>query len=457
MARLEHFTEYLFTHPGTSLTLDADSPGFYVDASGAATPVFNQVLRSGQILLLFSDLVPKAQSQDFLAGKPIDFVFETQWGSLQAHLEMKGSEVRARVKTSGVTAVYAAVPEAAQTRSSLMTLIGQASQLRASALHVTPHQQIFARIDGRLVAQPQYGRPSPAEIRDAALALAPPALHEGLEKRTRFEFSHRSKDALLQVRGQQAREGVGLVVQVRPLEVPTVTSLNLPEEFDAPLQGAGLWVFSGAPGQGTSSTVAALLDKTLRMAPTRVATLERPIDFVMEPHLGLVQQLEVGIHCPSYAAALEDIRRDDTDLIVIAELDDAPTLVAALNLAQRGQLVWGVVKSPSVVGAVERLLQISPPGCGALSSSLRGVFGQSLVPNTRSGHSLCWELLVVSDPVRALLRQGTSSALTPLLSHTSDNTLMQLVIRGEVEAETALARMKDRSLLEERLAHSRAA
>ena len=37
MARLDQLTEYLFTHPGSSLTLDSEGPGYYVEASGAAS------------------------------------------------------------------------------------------------------------------------------------------------------------------------------------------------------------------------------------------------------------------------------------------------------------------------------------------------------------------------------------------------------------------------------------
>ena len=40
MARLDQLTEYLFTHPGASMTLDSEGPGYYVDASVTATPIF---------------------------------------------------------------------------------------------------------------------------------------------------------------------------------------------------------------------------------------------------------------------------------------------------------------------------------------------------------------------------------------------------------------------------------
>lgn len=478
MARLDQLTEYLFTHPGSTLTLDSEGPGFYVDAQGHSTPVFKQALRSGQVLLLFADTVPRAQSQDFLAGKAIDFVFETRRGPLSAHMEMRGNELKARVKLAaagdemmfsgkGLTSdsAIAALPQppappAEPTRTTLMSVIAQLADKRASHLHLAAGQKAFVRIDGRLACLEDLGVFSAADIREALHSLAPQAMRDALGKAASFEFSHVAKEAVFHVRGQHGREGLSVVLRALPRTVPGPASLGVPDEFAHVLRGSGLWVVAGGAGQGTSTTVASLVQSALETRAMSVCMLESPIDYVLEPKKGLLQQLEIGVHAPSFAAALDEARRRDDDLVVVGQLDDAPTLQAALALADRGRLVLGVVHAKSALTALQKLVDLAPRGGASLASLLRGVFGQSLVPNTTGGRSLCWELLPGTDAVRALVRDGALTQLGPLLTRTADQSLLQLVLRGDIDAEVALQHARDRNWFEDQLkraTHARAA
>jgi twitching motility protein PilT len=479
MARLDQLTEYLFTHPGTALTLDSESPGFYVDAEGRSTPVFKQTLRSGQILLLFADLVPRQHSQDFLAGKPIDFVFETRRGPLSAHMEMKGNELKAQVKLASAgdelifssrglssdsavasVAVPPVSPQPEARRSPLTTVILQLAEKRASHLHLAAGQKAFVRVDGRLACIEELGVLSAADLRDALTALAPQAMRDAANKSQGFEFSHVTSEAVFHVKAQPGRDGLGVIVRALPRAVPSPTKLGVPDEFAHVLRGSGLWIVAGGAGQGTSTTVASLVQSALEARPMSVCTLESPIDYVLEPRKGLVQQLEIGVHAPSFAAALEDARRRDDDLVVVGQLDDAATLAAALSLADRGRLVLGVVHAKSALAATQKLVDLAPRGGSSLSSLLRGVFGQALVPNQAGSRSLVWELLPGTEAVRTLIRDGALNQLAPLLSHTADQSLVQLVIRGELEAEVALQHARDKAWVEQqlaRVAHPRAA
>jgi twitching motility protein PilT len=477
MARLDQLTEYLFTHPGTTLTLDSEGPGYYVDAQGNSTPVFKQLLRSGQVLLLFADTVPRAHSQDFLAGKPIDFVFETRRGPLSAHMEMRGNELKARVKLadagdemmfsgkglpSSPQAANSPTPAPASepTRAPLSLVIGRLVERRASHLHVAVGQKAFVRIDGTLVCLEELGVFSAADIRDAILSLAPAGSRDAIAKQQRFEFSHLAKDAVFHVRGQQGREGLSVVLRALPRIVPTPSSLGLPDEFAHVLRGGGLWIVAGGAGQGTSTTVASLVQSALETRALSVCTLESPVDYVLEPKRGLVQQLEIGVHAASFAEAIGEARRRDDDLVVVGQLDDAETLSAALSLAERGRLVLGVVHAKSALAATQKLVELSPRGGASLAGLLRGVFAQSLVPNTAGGRSVVWELLPGTDAVRAHVREGSFEPLKALHARTADQSLVQLVLRGDVESETALQHAKERAWVEEqlkRVAHPRAA
>lgn len=478
MARLEQLTEFLFTHPGSSMSLDSETPGFYVDDTGTATPVFRQPLRTGQILLLFADLVPRAQTQDFLSGTPTDFVFESHKGSLAVHMEMHGSELKVRVKParggeelinsgrglsseSAISAPPAPPPPSLEApRPNLVSIIAQLPEKRVSHLHLSPDQLAFGRVDGQLRPLTELGPFSASDIREALLSLAPQSLREGLHKKSSFEFSQLSKDAVFHVRGQVGREGLSVVVRALPRTVASPTQLGVPDDFLQVMRGAGLWIVAGGAGQGTSTTVASLVQAALEVRPMTVCTFESPIEYVLEAKRGLVRQLEVGNHVSSFAAGLDDARRGDDDLVVVGQLDDAATLAAALALADRGRLVLGVLHAKTAVAAVQKLVDLSQGRPAAVASVMRGVFAQSLVPNTTQGRSLCWELLPGSEAVKGFVRDGALGQLPALLTRTIDQSLMQLLVRGDIEAEVALSHARDRAWFEaqlSRVAHPRAA
>ncbi|MFZ5439942.1 MAG: ATPase, T2SS/T4P/T4SS family [Myxococcota bacterium] len=476
MARLEQLTEYLFTHPSSSMSLDSETPGFYVDESGAATPVFRQALRTGQILLLFADIVPREKSQDFLSGKPVEFLHEVRGGTLVVSMEMVGSELKVRVKParggeelifsgkslSSPSVVTAAPPPPAAKdapRPNLLAVIAQLAERRVSHLHLSPEQLAFARVDGVLSPLSELGPFTASEIREALLALAPHSLREGLGRRASFEFSHVAKDAVFHVRGQLGRDGQSVIIRALPRRAPTPASLGLPDDFLQVLRGTGLWLVAGGAGQGTSTTVASLVQASLDARPMTVTTFESPVDFILSPGRGLVQQLEVGVHVPSFVEGLEAARRGDDDLVVAGQLDDAATVAAALALADRGRLVLGVVHARTALAAVQKLVDLAPSRA-ALATSLRGVFGQALVPNASEGRSLCWELLPGSEAVKGFVRDGALAQLAPLFARSFDQSLMQLLVRGDVSADVALAHARDRAWFEEqltRVAHPRAA
>jgi twitching motility protein PilT len=465
MTRLTQLAEYLFTHPGSTLALDSGTPGYYGDAGGARRPIFKQPLRSGQILLLFSDTIPFSHKKDFLAGKQISFVLETPRGSLSVKMEMKHEELRVRVALTEpgeelIGAKSEPITPAAMRPSPLMSLIERLTEKRASHLHLAEDRPAFVRVDGRLHCLEDFGPFGAEELRLVLASLAPPAMADAIGQQRSFEFSHLSKDAVLHVRGQFGREGLSVVIRAVPRQVPTPASLGVPDEFTQVLRGGGLWVVAGGAGQGTSSTVAALVQSALDKRAIDVCTLENPIDYVFEPRKGLVQQLQIGLHAPTFAAALEEARRGDADLVVVSHLDDAETLAGALSLADRGRLVLGVVHARGAVAAVQKLSELTAPGSTSLASQLRGVFAQGLVRNRSGGRSLCWELLPGTDAVRALIRERALGDLGALLSRTADQSLLQLVVRNEIEVEVALGHARDRAWLEEQLQrqiHPRAA
>ncbi len=460
MAAFDRLADYLFTHPGGTVRLDSGTPGAFIDAHGVSSPIYKQPLRPGQVLLVYAGAVPRDCADDFLAGRQIGFALDTPRGSLWIQLQAQGEKVTSRASLAtggeelistgrGLPAGSPSEPRSNSSRSTLLTVITQLVAKRASHLHLATDRYAFARVDGRLLCLEHLGIFSAAQLREAVLALAPPSMRDALSRRSNFEFCQPSKYSVFYVRGEEGRDGLRVTVRAFPRKVPTPAALGLPEELAQVLTGTGLWVVAGGAGQGTSTTVASLVQDALERRALEVSMLESPLDYLLDPRQGLVQQLEIGVQAPSFAAALEDARRGDADLVVVGQLDDAATLEAAVALAARGRLVLGVVHAKTALAAAQKLVELSRPW--ALATVLRGLFAQSLVPKKGGGRSLCWELLPATEAVRRTLREGVVDQVTPLISHTADQSLLQLVLRGEVDAGLACALARDRQAFEAQL------
>ncbi len=464
MPRLDHIVEHLFSHPDAELTLETNSPGTYRQPGVPDAPVFRQTLRTGQILLLFADLVPAQDSQALLAGQPVDFRYDCPKGGLRVHMEMRGTDIHVLVKPFGTPPPRAgATPPPprpspaprAPGADALLELITALPGRRASHLHLAAGQPAFARVDGQLVPLAEASALTEAQLREALSSLAPTGQRELVLKQPRFDFTSVAAGALFHVRAQEGQGGLQVVVRSLPRDVPSPEALGLPAELLPSLAGSGLWVLCGAAGQGTSTSLAALAQAFLARGSAAVCSVESPIEYLLSPGQGLVQQLEVGTHVASYADALVRARGVDADLTVVGELEDPEAVAQAVALAARGRLVVGALHARGAVDAVERLrgaLAAQPGLQQELAEVLRGVFAQALVPTRAGARGLAWELLLGTSAVRDAIRSGQTATLAALRSHTVEDSLLSLVKQGELGVDTALAQAPDRAWLEQQLA-----
>ncbi|SQC45275.1 twitching motility protein PilT [Klebsiella pneumoniae] len=99
---------------------------------------------------------------------------------------------------------------------------------------------------------------------------------------------------------------------------------------------SGLLLVTGATGSGKSTTLAAMVGHLNQHLDGHILTLEDPVEFIHHSERCLIQQREVGRHCPSFAAALRVALRQDPDVILLGELRDSETIRLALTAAETG-------------------------------------------------------------------------------------------------------------------------
>jgi twitching motility protein PilT len=155
-----------------------------------------------------------------------------------------------------------------------------------------------------------------------------------------------------------------------------------------------------------------MIDDINKRIKGHILTVEDPIEFVHPRQKCLISQREIGVHSPSFAAALHSALREDPDVILIGELRDLETMSIAVTAAEMGILVMGTLHTNGAAQTVDRMVNAFPADKQShvrtmLSTSLRGVVSQQLLRRADgSGRVAALEILINTAATANLIRQG---------------------------------------------------
>ena len=212
--------------------------------------------------------------------------------------------------------------------------------------------------------------------------------------------------------------GMGAVFRAIPSSAKTAEELKLPAAvMDMCKINSGLILVTGKTGSGKSTTLAAMIDDINRREKGHILTIEDPIEFVHMRKNCLISQREIGVHAASFASALNSALREDPDVILVGELRDLETMSIAVTAAEMGILVMATLHTNGAAATVDRLVNAFPADKQPhvrtmLSTSLRGVVSQQLIPKTdKQGRVAALEILINTPAVANLIRQGKMDQL----------------------------------------------
>ncbi|MCB9777529.1 MAG: PilT/PilU family type 4a pilus ATPase [Alphaproteobacteria bacterium] len=343
-------------------------------------------------------------------------------------------------------------------------LLAEAVAARASDLHLLADRPPIHRIDGRI--QPAPAHPLSAEqVHGACDAVLTDAQRERFAATGELCFSLQL-DGLGFFRVNLARElgRTDASIRIAPKRVPSLEELGVPEVLlDLVRRPDGLVLVTGPTGVGKTTTLNALIGRVNAEERKKIVMIEDPIEFVHPHGRALVVQREIGADTGSFQGAVVHALRQDPDMVVIGEMRDLETISTALTAAETGHLVMATLHTTGAIGTIRRVIDVfpahqQPQVRTQLAGTLAGVLTQRLLPLADgTGRVMAYELLVVTDAVRNMIREDKAHQLGNVMQtgkslgmQLMDHHVRDLYDAGVVTWDVALGAVGDRRLLERR-------
>ncbi len=335
----------------------------------------------------------------------------------------------------------------------------------ASDLHIKVGLPPIYRVGGHL-------RRVHAEVvsEDEADRLFTPILTEELRERYRLKGSidfawHLPDGDRFRINMFKSGNHAHAAVRRVRAEIPTYANLHLPPIYSKLTEGAqqGLVLICGVTGSGKSSTLAAMIQQVNESRDVNIVTIEDPIEYKFTPAKSIISQREVGIDVADFATALRSVVRQDPDVIFIGEMRDAETILAGIQAAETGHLVFATLHTADTMQALSRMLEFFPPNerdfvRNSLANTLLAVCAQMLLPASAEFETKvvpAVEVLVVNSVVRTKIADGDDADLPSVIaSHRAhgmcsfNDSLAALVEKEAVPLRIALQHSPNRSQLE---------
>jgi twitching motility protein PilT len=331
------------------------------------------------------------------------------------------------------------------------SLLEEVLRRRGSDLHFIAGDPPRIRLHGDLA--PLRSEALTAEYTKATLTeIMPRKAMERFDSKDGADFAYSLEGkGRFRVNVMRHLNGMGGVFRAIPSQALTFDQLNTPAAVRQLAQAnSGLILVTGKTGSGKSTSLAAMVDDINKRIKGHILTIEDPIEFVHARRNCLISQREIGVHAPSFAAALHSALREDPDVVLVGELRDLETMSIAVTAAEMGILVMGTLHTNGAAPTVDRMVNAFPSDKQShvrtmLSTSLRGVVSQQLLKKKDgTGRVAALEILINTPASANLIRQGKLDQLESTMQsggqygmRTMDSAIQQLLDAGTISGAEA--------------------
>jgi twitching motility protein PilT len=288
-------------------------------------------------------------------------------------------------------------------------LLAFLSKNEASDLHLKVGYPPYVRIGGHLRKLQLPEIPNTAYVNEMIRPLVPMDRWREYETTGSLDFSAAGESGdRYRINLYRSQGDMHVAVRLVQAKILDFNSLNLPDIYRDVISKSneGLILVCGVTGCGKSSTLAAMVDYINQHRSMHIITIEDPIEFEFHGKQSIVSQREVGLDVGNFADALRVVVRQDPDCILIGEMRDRETMMAAIQSAETGHLVMGSLHCADVQLSFSRILEFFDRSehsfiRSSLSNSLKAIMCQRLIPAVQEGIRYpATEVLLMNGTVR---------------------------------------------------------
>ncbi len=337
-------------------------------------------------------------------------------------------------------------------------------KLNASDLHLSVGYKPTVRIDGNLLPLEDFSVLTTDHAKGLAFSLLGERKDIFLEKKE-IDFSYAFHDkARFRANIFFEKGFISSALRLIPSKIKTLEELNLPAALHRISKlKQGFVLLTGPSGHGKSTTLAALIDEMNRERAEHIITIEDPIEYLFIGDRSIINQREIGNDTKSFHNALSSILREDPNIIMIGEMRDPETIAAALTAAETGHLVLSSLHTNNASQTVDRIIDVFPREQQnqirlQLANTLSTVVSQRLLPRISGGRIPATEIMFANNAVSNLIREAKAHQIDLVIETSLENgmislnrSLAELVRRGEVSSEVAMAYTLNPAELQTRL------
>ncbi len=246
-------------------------------------------------------------------------------------------------------------------------------------------------------------------------------------------------------------------------KIPDFEELRLPPVYRklAEETGEGIIIVCGVTGCGKSTTQAAMIDHINETQGVNIISIEDPIEYTFKPKKAIISQREIGLDVQFFADALRGAVRQDPDVVFIGEIRDRETLIAALQAAETGHLVFCTLHTADTMQSLARILEFFPPDQhnfirSSLANGLKAICAQRLIPAIDPNISRvpACEVLLGEGIVKEKIREGGDTDLPEIIAGAKESgmrnftqSLAELIEQGLIFMDVAMEYAPNREAL----------
>lgn len=336
-------------------------------------------------------------------------------------------------------------------------ILSTAASYKASDLHLSVGNPPILRVDGKLVPLNDEEVMTPDRIQNIVLSFLDSDQQQKLEKDKEILLAYSFQDKVrFRVNAFFQKGYLSASLRFIDSQIKSLKELRLPvltEKFTKLKKG--LVLVCGPAGSGRTTTLASLINTINKNRSEYILTIEKPIEYLFINDKSTVEQREVGRDVVSFEQALKSVTQKDVNIVAVSELDTPETVDLILDAAGSGQLCFAVVSADTVLKAVEKIhnmfLEKDQKRIRAeLADNIEGVICQRLLPRIGGGRMAVAEIMVPSQAVRTVIREGGFYQLNNIIQTSReegmvslDRSLAELVKTNEILLDVAVANATD--------------